>query len=324
MGNGLGTISEEKCYLCESRPLKIIRTKLRYGIKRNVLECQKCGFVFLEPKTKSLNEYYSEEYRKTYSPVINTPLTSKEIFTIYSPLQIKIIDQIKNLLSPESRVLEIGCSAGHFLYAIRKNVKECVGVELNKSDARFVNEELGIKVYNCPIEETDLEKDSFDIIYADQVLEHIEDPLNFLRTVSKYLKSTGKIVVQVPNIQDPLLTLYHSREYSNFWFREVHISYFSPSTLLKTFEKAGFAGDVTITQNYGFINHLNWILKGKPQRTVTEGTSDPILIKFNLVPREIKDDFNSWLRKVNKEYLLLLNKHKIGENLLFIGEKTSS
>ncbi len=317
-------MNKGKCYLCGSKHLKVIRTKLRYGIKRNVFECEKCSFVFLEPKTKNLKEYYNEEYRKIYSPIINTLLTSKELFTIYFPLQRKIINKIKNLLNLESRVLEIGCSAGHFLYAIRDKVKECIGIEFNKSDARFVNEELKIKVYDRPIEETNLKKNSFDIIYANQVLEHIEDPINFLRKVSRYLKSTGKIVVQVPNIQDPLLSLYHSKEYSDFWFREPHISYFSPRTLLKVFEKAGFSGKITLTQDYGFINHLNWILKGKPQKSLSEGVSDPILINSNLVSGKVRDDFNNWIQKVNKEYLLLLNKHGFGENLLFIGEKTPS
>ncbi len=317
-------MNNKKCYLCGSEHLNVIRAKLRYDINRNVLECQECSFVFLEPQSKNLEEYYSGDYRKTYSPVINTPLSSKEIFDIYLPLQKSIINRIKYLLNPESRVLEVGCSAGHFLYAIQDKVKECIGVELNKLDAKFVNEELKIKVYNCQIEETDLEDNSFDLIYANQVLEHIGNPINFLTKLSKYLKPTGKIVFQVPNLHDPLLSLYHSKEYSDFWFKEPHISYFSPKTLLKTFEKASFSGKVFPVQDYGFINHLNWILNGKPQKSVTEGVSEPVLLNSNLVSEEVKNDFNDWIKKVNEEYLSLLNKHKFGEYLLFIGEKTLS
>jgi len=308
------------CYLCRGTELKVIKTKLRHNIKRNVFKCKSCGLVFLEPKELDFKDYYNKEYRKLYTPVIGKALSSKQVFDIYLPFQQKRIDEIKEILNKGMRVLEIGCSAGFFLYALKNHVKECVGIEFNKEDAKFVNEELGIKVYTESIENTGIPQNYFDIVIMHFVLEHLNDPIKFLKTISKYLKDSGYIYIKVPNIQDSLLSVYHVKAYSDFWFREPHIYYFSSKTLLKVVGEAGFTGDIKTVQEYNFINQLNWILTGKPQRSADIGMSEPVLVTSDSAP-PIKKDFNEWMQKVNKEYIKLLNKHDIGESILFIGKK---
>src|SRR6185295_19001767 len=89
------------CKLCGSSKHTIIRDTLRHGIKRNVLQCAKCGFIFLEDKKKDSKEYYSgEEYRKMYGPNLKKASTPKENFDMYLPFQDLIINEFRKILKP--------------------------------------------------------------------------------------------------------------------------------------------------------------------------------------------------------------------------------
>lgn len=189
--DGRGLAKTMKCYLCGSSNLGVIRSKLRHEISRNVLKCVDCGTVYLEPEKRNLANFYAKDYRKIYSPVIGKALNSREIFEMYLPYQHSRIDKIKDLLTPDMKALDIGCSADHFLFVLKDYVQECVGIEFNEENAEFVNRELGIKTYTDPIEKTDLPLDYFDLITAFHVLEHVDDPIQFLTALRKYLKSSG-------------------------------------------------------------------------------------------------------------------------------------
>lgn len=310
-----------KCYLCGATKLKIIRTRLRYDIPRRVLKCQNCGIVYLEPKKKNLKDFYSDKYRKLHTPVIGEILNSQEIFDIYLPCQKSQINELKPILNPKMKALDIGCSAGHFLYVLRDYVQECIGIEFNKENAKFVNEKLGIKVYTEPIEKTDLSLNSFDLITVFQTLEHIEDPIKFLTKIHKYLKPEGFLCIEVPNIQDALISVFNIESYSDFYFKEPHLFYYSPKTLSLVLGKSGFRGKIKTIQRYNFINQMNWILTGKPQKSAEMGMAKPKLVTSDSVKKGIKDNFNKWIQKIDEDYKQLLGKYNLGESILFIGKK---
>lgn len=310
------------CYLCEKPNLKIIRTKLRHDIKRNVLQCQHCGIVYLEPKKEDLAEFYKKDYRKLYTPVIGEVLNSKESFDIYLPFQQARLDLIKEKLNLEMKALDIGCSSGHFLYTLKPYVKEVIGIEFNREDADFVERVLGIKVYTSSIENTDIPLEYFDLITAFQVLEHIDKPLEFLKTISKYLKPGGLLYIEIPNINDALISLYNLECYQDFWFREPHIFYYSPETLSLLLGKAGFRGCVKTIQAYNFMNHINWMLAGIPQKSIDIGMSEPVLVSNNsLTDNEIKNTLNTFIQRVDKEYKAILEKYSMGNFIVFVGNK---
>ena len=315
------------CYLCEKSNLKIIRTRLRYGIKRNVLQCQNCGIVYLEPQKENLVEFYKKDYRKLYTPVIGEVLNSKESFDIYLPFQQARLDLIKEILNPEMRALDIGCSSGHFLYTLKRHVREVIGIEFNEENAKFVNEVLGINVYTSSIENTDIPLEHFDLITVFQVLEHIDEPINFLEAISKYLKPNGFLYIEVPNINDALISLYCVESYCDFWFIEPHIFYYSLQTLSLLLKKAGFKGSVKTIQSYNFMNHINWIFVGAPQKSVGIGMSKPVLIPCNSpigIEDEIKNTLNTFIQKVDGEYKAILEKYNMGNSIIFIGKKSSN
>lgn len=309
-----------ECYLCGENQMIILRDKLRHNIKRNVLRCKNCRIIYLEPKKVDLKGYYSSDYRKVYSPVIGKKINSQQLFNIRLKYQHVRIERLKHILDTKMKVLDIGCSTGHFLFALKDQVNECVGIEYNKDNANFAKE-IGITVYTDSIENTNIQYEYFDLITIFQAFEHIEDPIGFLKTIYDYLKPDGFLCIEVPNIQDALISLYNIKEYCDFWFREPHIFYYSPETLSKVLNKAGFQGELKTIQRYNFINHINWILTGKPQKHMDIGMSTPTLVKDSSLEKEIVSALNQWVIRIDMEYKSLINKYELGDSILFIGKK---
>ncbi len=309
------------CYLCANKNISVIRSKLRHAIIRKVLKCHECGLVFLEPKKENLGDFYNRNYRKLYTPILNKACPSREIFNIYLPFQQKRIARFKHLLNEHSRILEIGCSTGHFLYAVKKHVKECVGIEINAKNAAFARKKCKVKVFSSPLKDTSLPKNYFDVIFLFETLEHMNDPIELLKTAAGFIKPQGSICIQVPNRRDALLSMYKLKSYANFYYREPHIYYFSAQSLLMLACKAGYNGKVTMLQEYGFLNHLHWKIANKPMSSITEGVGNTRLIDCVKTGDKAAGEVNRWFREVDIEYKRLLCKHNIAQSIVFVGKK---
>jgi len=310
-----------QCYLCHSNDLTVIQEKLRHGIERKVLRCAQCGLVFLDPQKKDLQEFYKKEYRKLHSPVLGKEVSAQEFFDIYAPLQKGRVEKIKHVLHPEMRVLDIGSSAGMFLNAVRPYVKECVGVEFDEIYAQFANEKVNIKTYTKPLEQTEIEPYSFDMISALEVLEHIEDPVPFLQTIKHYLKPDGFVYIEVPNHDDSLLSVFDVPGYREFYYREPHIFYYNPKTLMTLFNHAGFEGTITSS---GFeptmLNQFNWITTGKPQPTATAAYGQITLSFSQSTPKETRVAVEKIFDRLDQEYRGFLEQNLRCSHIIFIGK----
>jgi len=307
------------CYLCGSAKLSVTRKKLRNDIRRDVLKCGNCGLVFLRPKKENLQAYYAKDYRKQYSPTVGKHDSSQDIFDQYYPVMQSRLERVKPYLGKNKRILDIGCSAGHFLATIKPYVKECVGLEFNLANAEFVREKLGIPVYTDPIEKTDLPENHFDVIFCLQTLEHIEDPLTFLKTIKRYLKKGGVVYIEVPNLLEASLSVFDNKGYEDFYYRAPHLFYYNPATLKRLMSKAGYKGKVLPFQWYNVLNQFHWIATGEPQGSGFPGLKDPELVPKGEGIPSLRKDFNTWIQKVDVEFKKLWEKHSVSDQIVFVG-----
>jgi len=311
---------QPECALCGSKESAVLRTKVRAGVERKVFRCNACGLVFLEPRDEDLKEYYREEYRKVYTPAPGRVSASEEIFKTYLPMQKIRLDKLGGILHKEARLLDIGCSAGQFLKAVAPHVGTAMGIEYNESDAAFVRS-IGYKVWSVPIEETDIPLASLDIVTVYQTFEHVKEPQRFLKSIAKYLKPDGHLVIEVPNVHDPLLTVFADEGYEDFYYKEAHLFYYAPDTLWRTLERAGYKGDVTTIQRYHVLNSFSWIYTGTPQRSAEVGMGEPSLPMAQGVDEDVAARFNAWIRAADRAYKDMLIDLHLGESLFFIGTK---
>ena len=198
-----------------------------------------------------------------------------------------------------------------------------VGVELNLANAEFTRRELGIKVYDEPIEKLALSDEYFDLITVYHTFEHVVDPLLFLKIVRRYLKPNGHLFIEVPNTDDALMSIYQLKKFADFWFIEPHLFYYNPETLKKVLARGGFEGRISTTQAFSLYNHLNWLYTGQPQADWLTATTIPILPSGGS-HAELKGEINKLLEKTDKQYRNLLNKNQVGSMLTFLGTKSKS
>jgi hypothetical protein len=88
----------------------------------------------------------------------------------------------------------------------------------------------------------------------------------FMRNVYRLLNPGGNFLFEMPNVNDPLLALYSNDAYHKFYWYPFHLFFYSPKTIAKLFSSMFnmFNVQVLLKQRYGIINHLRWVLRGKP------------------------------------------------------------
>jgi len=234
-----------------------IHNKIRFDYEFRPYRCQNCGLVFLHPyfPPSQLDEFYEKEFRNIFGNE-----TSEDLFKRCSPEAFGRAERFKRLLGKSKNIVEIGCSTGHFLCAAKKFGPNVFGVELGESTKQYAAKRGIIVKKN--IKEYD--SDKFDLIFMFHVLEHISDPINFLKEIKPYLKTSGKLIIEVPNIEDILVSLYKIEEFMDLYFSAPHKFYFSKETLQRVMLKAGFKNDVYPFQRYDMSNHIYWLLHRKP------------------------------------------------------------
>ena len=312
-----------KCHLCGSDASVLLTERLRSGPGR-VWYCEACGLGMLEDARQDSRQFYDGEYRKRFGPDLSRPSGYPEIFSAYVGYQDRRLSLLLPHLHPGMRLLEVGCSTGHFLHHIRNHVQEAIGVDYDSGAAGYAASVTGCRTYGCSLEETDLEKGSFDVVCAIQTLEHVGDPTGFIRLLSRYLRPGGILYIEVPNLQDPLLALYRNRAYHDFYFHEAHLFYFTPRSLGQVMEKAGMAGEIRFFQDYSILNHLHWVFRDRPQATCHEGLSSPRLPVDPGAPAGLKGDLESFWSETDSRYREILARYGYTDNMAFIGQRAGS
>jgi 2-polyprenyl-6-hydroxyphenyl methylase / 3-demethylubiquinone-9 3-methyltransferase len=106
------------------------------------------------------------------------------------------------------QVLDIGCGRGFYfpLYGALK--VSFTGVEIDPvplAMARQIAAKFGGCVLDTAAETLPFENDTFDIVVMSEVLEHMENPQIALLEAKRVLKSSGILLVTVPNANFPFL-----------------------------------------------------------------------------------------------------------------------
>lgn len=309
------------CPLCNQKTENFITRKLRKGESQNVYYCSLCDLGFLENlKTNAeIKNYYQESYRREFKPNLKKDTSPEELFNCYVEFQEERIKLLEPFLDKEKRLLEIGCSAGMFLYHVRDRVKEVVGLDFDHKSADYASEKCNCSVYAGQLIDTPLQKKSFDVICLFQTLEHIRSPLELILQIKEYLKSDGILYIEVPNLYDALLSTYNIPYYQQFYYHTAHLYYFSKRSLSLLLRNASFSGNFHFTQDYNILNHFYWIFNNRPQPTCIPGLSRPEFPFYQGVDKNVRNRLNSFLDLFNQEYGKILFQFEITSNISFIG-----
>lgn len=100
-------------------------------------------------------------------------------------------------LRPDMNVCEFGCGIGVFLPTLTKQVASVYAVDIFPQYAREIARRFNLTV-NILEDISIIPDDSLDIIFAVEVMEHLDHPEEITRLFYKKIKSGGKLIVSSP------------------------------------------------------------------------------------------------------------------------------
>ena len=227
------------------------------GSKRfPVVRCQQCGLAYLSPRytRAQRREIYQDEALFTGS---SDPEGRERSYLGERRAK---EDAFRCLLAwlEEHRkggpLLDVGCGPGFFLVLLEPPW-EGQGLDPSSFAVRYAREELGLEVAQGEFEPGRYPPGHFAALTMLQVLDHLPDPLQSLREVHRLLAPGGILLLSsLVNIDSSCARVF--REGYRL-LAPNHLYYFSPRTIRRMLEEAGFAG-VEIRFPYWGTPYCNW------------------------------------------------------------------
>ena len=235
----LATEKVNNCLICETATFKAINLGMHpyadtfispadYGKSEpvfplEVVVCKNCGNAQTSIRTDPKDRYNLYEYSYTSS----NSAFSRSYWNEYA----KFLDESYKLEG--KRVLEVGCNDGYLLSLLKKMGATVYGLDASKEMANICRS-ADIDVYECvfgaeslPAKITDKK---FDIIIANNVLNHSDDPLDFMRNVARLLDVTGVFVAEQPYWLESLVSMRLDQIYHE------HVTYVTARSAKRLFE----------------------------------------------------------------------------------------
>jgi len=248
-----------KFNLSNKDSLKIFNESTRDVTNLNALKCIKSGVIVLE-RLVLPEDYYEKNIHYTDKFKGNT-ITTEDVIES-KPLEddVRRFESHKELIKG-SEILDFGCGRGGFIQLSKKISKRSVGLELNKINREYINNS-GVQCVNALSE---LNEDKFDLITLNHVFEHLNDPINILIELQKYLKDDGIIIIEVPHARDLLLETFNLESFKNFTLWSEHLILHTKKSLEIFATNSGLhMKSMKGFQRYPISNHYNWLLNGQP------------------------------------------------------------
>jgi len=138
-------------------------------------------------------------------------------------------------------VLDFGCGWGDFLATAQSPGVRCVGLEIDPQKVQWA------QASGLVVEESKSAVDEhapFDIVFCDQVLEHVDDPREEIKSLADWLVPGGVAYISVPNcdssaMQIALDALGHGQLPPKKFNPWEHLNYFTPESLAAMLRDAG-------------------------------------------------------------------------------------
>lgn len=246
--------------------LETLQYNLRNG-KSPVFKDRRHKFIFL-------GKYLAKEdyYRRTYSKIIPN---TKTIKLTLNKKNIKLTLNQGNKLNDSLRyfslfkkyihnksILDYGCGYGIFLMLCRKITNYLNGVEVSNHCINYIKN----KASNINIEDKLHKfKKTFDIITLFHSLHYLPNQIETLKKLKKKLNKNGKIIIEVPNANDVLISQFKLKSFKDFTFCKESLIWHTEKSLFLFLIHAGYKKiQILKVQRYNLNNHLGWILKNKP------------------------------------------------------------
>ncbi len=300
----------------------------KYAHKFEQRECPICGHAKYQEREKFIGLYGVANCNRCASQYVN-PVPPKEALADYyqncktgslanAILRKRAIDRKPNPKDPrlaevfakvkqthartqqKVRVLEVGCNSGGFLADLKSICEDndmaawvdLYGIDLdNNAVAAPVHSSLKLFVADAE----DFAKDnasSFDIICFFELIEHLPDPLGFMRNVRRMVSDGGAVILTTPNLyglENVALGYNGFRPLAHAIFPPMHLNAFSTHNIVTFALQTQFQ-----VQSLSTPGNLDIDLVS----TFSEQTVSPVYAHIKNLPEQTRAHFQELLKGV--------------------------
>lgn len=264
----------------------------RYG-QFSLSQCSNCSFVFTTniPTKEEITSYYNTNY---------------ELTSYLSPITVirynTILDGFEKF-KKTGNLLDVGAGCGFFLEIAKQRGWNAIGTELT-DQAIEQCENKGLTMFKGEIQDIDFGDLEFDIVLSIEVIEHINNPIEYVQKCGSILRKGGLFYLTTPNFNSYLR--YRLKENYNVIEYPNHLCYFTRKTLKKLFTDNGFSTSKMETTGISLTRLRT--SKGKSDQEFVSETSDDEMIRYKI-------ERNKTLRIGKRFANAILNLFKIGDSL---------
>ena len=225
------------------------------GEAARVVRCRRCSLVgtYPLPDAEELAEAYREAYRRRrregpdaqYLRASDNRAAAQWVFLRGRSRVVRELTAEARWDSARARMLDVGCAAGSFLLTAEDRGASLTGFEPDRAMWEAARRRLPrARLLNSVFQSSKVAGSRFDLIAASHVLEHVPEPVAFLRGLLEALDPDGLLFLEVPNEDARTISAMAAGPPGR-----MHLYFFDPKRLTAVVEAAG--GKVASVGTFG-------------------------------------------------------------------------
>jgi SAM-dependent methyltransferase len=208
----------------------------------NIFRCSHCGLYFVNPRIdkKHILELYDSSYfhgenwddKTDYYSNYSNKARLHELEVLYCSQY----EQMRRFIGRDNlTIVDVGCGLGFFSYFVQAKFSgaKITSIDISPEAVNHLKQR-GANAVLGDFLEVNLPNEEFDVVYMREVLEHLYEPLSYVRKVKSLLKKGGLFFYTTGNTNeaDNMKSWGYVRPAG-------HINYFNPSSIRALFKRAG-------------------------------------------------------------------------------------
>jgi SAM-dependent methyltransferase len=224
----------QKCYICGSSDTDSKHLKVSEEQSLDILVCNSCQHASRisplgpEDNLKKQKDRFDKIVRK---PKLKLP---------WYHTQVLLTKKISRMAyrGKGSKALDIGCNNGQFLFTLDGRWNK-YGVEVSDVAANIAKQFTNANIFCGPVELYQADPESFDVITAFALIEHLTDPRKLIQWIYSHLKKGGFLVLMTGDRESKMAK--HFGQTWPMYLPPEHLHFFSDHSLSTLLSEEGFS-----------------------------------------------------------------------------------
>lgn len=189
------------CPICSNNHFKIIgKPEISHKVKTfidddyKIVKCKNCQIYFVTPQITFSNNVWKELYDGNYFGKMTKWWTNRRQKDRNDRLDLLEEHSNHRIIN----FLDVGCGEGYVIIEASERGWKAHGIDV--SDNRIVSAKGKDILFSLSdIFDAQFPDNHFDCIYMDSVLEHVLNPIAYLKELNRIIKECGVVYIGVPN-----------------------------------------------------------------------------------------------------------------------------